>query len=356
VEQTELNNIEKDTEDDISISTQLAQWFKRKKPFLIVILFITLIIFVFFWQRIIIVIHAGEAGVLFRYFSGTEIDHVYEEGVHIFSPLDTLYRYEIRKQTTYHEFDIISNKGLSIHLLLAVRYRPEVSLLGILHQQIGPDYLDRVVLPQIESVMRKELGSYTAEQIYTNEAGLLTKAILNALDEVGRNYVEVEDIIIRSINLPQEIVNAIENKLQQEEFMKSYEFRIETAKKEAERLKLEAEGVADYNKTISDSLTSNLLLHKGIDATKELAESNNAKVVIIGSGDSGLPVILNTEENYKNYREAESTQEDENKNSAKKENEKTDLDHEDNLPDNKNKLKEDSSTKVDNNKALGKSE
>ncbi|MGV6808434.1 MAG: prohibitin family protein [bacterium] len=324
--------------DEVSISSQLSQWFKRKKPWLIIILLIAAIIFIFFWQRVVITIKSGEAGVLFRYFSGTEIDTVYEEGVHLFSPLDTLHRYEIRKQTALHEFNIISNKGLTIHLSLAVRYRPEVSLLGILHQQIGPDYLDRVVLPQIESVMRKELGSYTAEQIYTNEAGLLTKAILNALDEVGRNYVEVEDIIIRSISLPQEIVKAIEHKLQQEEFMKSYEFRIETAKKEAERLESEAKGIANYNTIISQSLTKQLLLHKGIDATKMLAESNNAKVVVIGSGENGLPIILNTEDNYTNYTKPdevtdETTTEntDSTSNSASKTNDKNDTtDHKNN--------------------------
>ncbi|HHC73514.1 MAG TPA: prohibitin family protein [Thiothrix sp.] len=318
-------------DEDVSISTQLSQWFKRKKPWLIITSLTAMILFIFFWQSVVITIKSGEAGVLFRYFSGTEIDTVYEEGVHIFSPLDTLYRYEIRKQTALHEFNIISNKGLTIHLSLAVRYRPEVSLLGILHQQIGPDYLDRVVLPQIESVMRKELGSYTAEQIYTNEAGLLTKAILNALDEVGRNYVEVEDIIIRSISLPQEIVKAIEHKLQQEEFMKSYEFRIETAKKEAERLKSEAEGIASYNKIISQSLTKPLLLHKGIDATKMLAESNNAKVVVIGSGENGLPIILNTEDNYTNYNNhddaANETTNEDKESTTKTDNSKHNIEH-----------------------------
>ncbi len=258
------------------------------------LLLIIVLIFVFFWNRTVITIEPGEAGVLFRRFSGTEIDHVYSEGLHLFSPLDNVYIYEVRKMVAYHEFDVISNKGLSVHLSLATRYRPEYVLLGILHQRIGPDYLQRVILPQIESVMRKQLGSYTAEQIYTNEAGLLTNAILTALDEVGRNYVEVEDIIIRSITLPPQIVIAIEDKLRQEEFMKSYEFRIETSKKEAERLKIEAGGIKDYHRIVDQSLTESILRHKGIDATLALASSPNAKVVVVGSGKDGLPIILNT--------------------------------------------------------------
>lgn len=270
----------------------LYAYIKRKTPLLTVILLIAAMIFVFFFDRIVITIPSGKAGVLYRRFSGTETDTIYSEGLYIISPLDIMYIYEVRKQVARHEFDVISNKGLTVHLSLAVRYRPEYELLGILHQQIGPDYLQRVILPQIESVMRKALGRYTVEQIYTNEAGLLTNTILTALDEVGRNYVQVEDIIIRSIQLPSDIVDAIEDKLKQEEFMKSYEFRIETAKKEAVRQKIEAEGIKVYHETIDKSLTETVLRHRGIEATEKLAMSKNAKVVIIGSGKDGLPIIL----------------------------------------------------------------
>lgn len=259
---------------------------------LIVLGLVLLMLFAFFFDNIVISIQSGEAGVLYRRFSGTETDTIYPEGLYIISPLDTMYIYEVRKQVALHEFDVISNKGLTIHLSLAVRYRPEYELLGILHQRIGPDYLKRVILPQIESVMRKALGNYTAEQIYTNEAGLLTNAILTALDEVGRNYVQVEDIIIRSIKLPADLITAIEDKLKQEEFMKSYEFRIETATKEAERLRIEADGVKVYHKSINETLSESVLRYKGIEATQKLAESKNAKVVVIGSGKNGLPIIL----------------------------------------------------------------
>lgn len=278
-----------------SLSTSIKQWLRRRFALLIVSLLITALVVVFFYDRIIITIDSGEAAILFRRFSGTEIDKIYGEGLHLFSPLDIVYIYEVRNQVAYHDFDVITNKGLKVHLSLAIRYRPEYDLLGILHQRIGPDYLTRVILPQIESVMRKELGNYTAEEIYTNKAGLLTNAILNALEEVGRNYVEVEDIIIRSITLPDKIVMAIENKLEQEEIMKSYEFRLQTAMQEAERLKIEGGGIKTYHQTIAESLNESILRYKGVEATERLATSNNAKVVVIGSGKDGLPVILNTE-------------------------------------------------------------
>jgi regulator of protease activity HflC (stomatin/prohibitin superfamily) len=275
-----------------SAPERVKLWLRKQRSTLIVALLITALIFVFFFDRIVISVHSGEAGVLYHRFSGTETDTIYGEGLYIISPLDYMYIYEVRKQVALHEFDVISNKGLTIHLSLAVRYRPEYELLGILHQRIGPNYLHTVVLPQIESVMRKQLGSYSAEQIYTNQAGLLTNAILTALDEVGRNYVQVEDIIIRSITLPPDMITAIEDKLKQEEFMKSYEFRIQTATKEGERLKIEANAVKAYHNAINESLTESVLRFKGIEATQKLAASPNAKVVVIGSGKDGLPIIL----------------------------------------------------------------
>lgn len=274
------------------VLARVKLWLRKQRSTLIVALLIAALIFVFFFERIVISIHSGEAGVLYHRFSGTETDTIYSEGLYIISPLDTMYIYEVRKQVARHEFDVISNKGLTVHLSLAVRYRPEYELLGILHQRIGPDYLGRVVLPQIESVMRKELGNYTAEQIYTNEAGLLTNAILTALDEVGRNYVQVEDIIIRSIKLPTDMVTAIEDKLKEEEFLKSYEFRIQTATKEGDRLKIEANAIKTYHNAINESLTESVLRFKGIEATLKMATSPNAKVVVIGSGKDGLPIIL----------------------------------------------------------------
>lgn len=279
-------------DDDISMYGLFKGWLKRKKSSLIIIILLFTMSVAFFWDFIIITIKPGEAGILFQRFSGTKIDTVYGEGLHIISPWDTLHIYEVRKQVAFHDFDVISIKGLNIKLSLAVRYRPEYELLGILHQRIGPDYLDRVILPQIESVMRKELGNYTAEEIYTNEKGLLTNTILTALEEVGRNYVEVEDIIIRSLALPADIVTAIEDKLKQEEFMKSYEFRLQTAQKEADRLAIEAQGINQYHKVLSESLTNPILRHKGIIATEQLSMSPNAKVVVIGGGKDGLPIIL----------------------------------------------------------------
>jgi len=294
-----LNRNEADSQeetDELSKArAQFRRWLWGRVPAFMISLIASITLLVILWHRVIIIINPGYNGVLFHLFSGTEVDYVYTEGLNIINPLNTMYIYETRKQVALHEFNILSNKGLTITLSLAIRYQPEVEVLGLLHQRIGPDYLNRVIIPQIESVMRKQLGNYDAEDIYTNKEGLLTNAILLALDEVGRNYVKVEDIIIRSISMPDKIKTAIEDKLSQEELAKSYDYRLRVAQKEAERLGIEAKGIHEYHSTIDQSMSQENLKYEGIQATKELAKSQNAKVIVVGSGKDGLPLILNTE-------------------------------------------------------------
>lgn len=275
-----------------STGASLNHRLRQKKSIFIIILLIIAILTALLWNRIVITAHSGEAGVLFRRFTGTEIDKIYKEGLHIISPLDIMTIYETRNQIALHEFDVLSVKGLRIKLAIAIRYRPQYDMLTVLHQRIGPEYLQRVVLPQIESVMRKQLGSYNADQIYTNENGLLNQAIVLAINEVGRNFVEVDDVIIRSLTLPENIVLAIEDKLTQQEYLRSFEFRLQTADKEAQRKINEAKGIQEAQSIINESLTPEILAFEGIKATQELAKSHNAKIVVIGSGKNGLPLIL----------------------------------------------------------------
>jgi prohibitin 1 len=267
----------------------VSLWLHEHIPAFIVLNLLLLLLAIFLWNRVVVVIPPGQAGVLFRLFSGTEVDRVYGEGLYLISPLNTMNPYETRKQVALHEFEVLTAKGLSVKLSLAIRYQPEVEMLGVLHQRIGPDYAQRVIIPQVESVMRKQLGQYVAEDIYTNKDGLLTRAILAALDEVGRNYIQVEDIIIRSIQLPDKLKAAIEDKLTQEEMLKSYEFRMETARKEAERLMIEAEGHKKHNAIVAETLTDKVLQREQIAAMRDLAKSPNAKTLILGGGQAGAP-------------------------------------------------------------------
>lgn len=202
--------------------------------------------------------------------------------------------YEVRKQIAIHQLDVLSVEGLTLRLELAIRFRPEYSLVGLLHENIGPDYMTRVVVPQTESVLRKQLGNATAVQIYTNEGGLLTRAMLKAMNEAGRNLVEVEDIIIRSIRLPQIVKTAIEEKIRQHQLMASYVYRRKTAVQEAERKRIAAAGIRDYQAFVDETLSERLLTFQGIQATRDLAMSVNPKTLVVGAGSSdlALPIFL----------------------------------------------------------------
>lgn len=263
-------------------------------PYLIVGLLIFLLVFAFLWNRIVIIVGSGEAGVFYSLlFGGTVTDYVYPEGLYLILPWDKMTTYNARVQLMKHEFDVLTNKGLSIRVKIAVRFRPQYELIGILHQLVGPDYVDKIIIPQIESVLRKNIGQYDPEDIYTNKQGILSKIIVLALEEIGRKYVQVDELIIRSLELPESIRKAIEDKLVNEQEYKAYEYKLAKEQEEAKRKRIEAKGVADYQEIIAQTLNEPLLRWQGIHATEELATSSNAKTVVIGAGKEGLPIILN---------------------------------------------------------------
>jgi len=145
----------------------------------------------------------------------------------------------------------------------------------------------------VRSSVRQVAGRYHAEEIYSTKRSEVEAAIINETKIVlGANNIDMKALLIRSINLPEQIKMAIENKLKQEQEALAYKFRLEKEHAEAERRRIEADGISAYNLIISNSLTDKILKQKGIDATLELAKSPNSKVVVIGSGKDGLPMIL----------------------------------------------------------------
>jgi len=275
---------------------RLREWARNKKPLVIVIILIVLLIFLFFFHRIVITIGPGQAGVLYRRLTtGTQTDYIYPEKIHLIFPWDNMYIYDTRIQTILHELTVLTNKGLPITLKLAIRCRPEYEMIGILHKNVGPDYINLIVVPKIESILRKRIGQLNPEDVYTNKEGVLTNILAVAIDEVMQDYIIVEDIIIRSMTMPQAIMQAIESKLVSAQELAKYEFMLQIARSEAERKRIEAVGIKEHNKIIDASLTPQLLRWQGILATQEIAKSNNAKVIVIGAGKDGLPIILGSQ-------------------------------------------------------------
>ena len=149
-----------------------------------------------------------------------------------------------------------------------------------------------MILPQIESVLRRRIGQHSPEEIYTNKEGVLSNIISLAIQEVGQKFVEVDEIIIRTVELPEQVKTAIEEKLVYEQQHLAYQFRLDREEQEAERKRIEALGIMVYQDIISSTLDEKLLRWQGIQATLEIAKSDNSKVVVIGAGEQGLPIIL----------------------------------------------------------------
>ena len=252
------------------------------------------ILIVFLLFKTAVTIGSGEAGVLYKRFGGgVDTEQTYGEGFHIVAPWNDMIIYEVRQQEVFEVMQVLSSNGLEIKLEASVWYQPEYATLGKLHQEKGENYVKRLIEPAIRSAARSVVGRYTPEQLYSSKRDVIQKEIFDEAKKIlGLQYIRVNEVLVRDVELPATIKEAIERKLKQEQTALEYEFRLQTAKKEAERQRIEAEGKANANKILSASLTDKILQEKGIEATLKLSESPNSKVVVIGSGKSGMPIIL----------------------------------------------------------------
>ncbi len=240
-----------------------------------------------------VTIGGGEAGVLFRTFGGgIDTEQTYGEGFHIIAPWNDMYVYEVRQQEVKEQMNVLSSNGLEIQVELSGWFQPEYAKLPMLHREKGTDYLNRVVRPAARSATRSVIGRYTPEEIYSSKRDAIQDEIFAETKEILQDqYVQLNEILVRDITLPSTLKAAIENKLKQEQEALEYEYRLTKASREAERQRIDAEGKAAANRILSASLTDKVLQEKGIQATLELAKSDNTKVIVIGD-KSGMPLIL----------------------------------------------------------------
>lgn len=255
---------------------------------------IILVILVIFGSQMFYTLQPGERAVIFKKFSGgLDKEKIFEPGFHIIAPWNNLFVYEVKEQTSEESMDVLSKNGLSINIDVTVRFNPSYIRIGYLHDEFGKDYINRLVKPEVRSSVRKVAGRFTAEELYSTKRNEVEQGIIEETTKVlGDNYIDMQALLIRSIKLPTQIMSAIETKLTQEQEALAYQFRLDREKSEAERKRIGAEGESAANKIINNSLTLNLLKMRGIEATILLAQSPNSKIVIIGSGKDGLPLIL----------------------------------------------------------------
>ncbi|MBM3807735.1 MAG: prohibitin family protein [Acidimicrobiia bacterium] len=255
---------------------------------------IVLFAVVFFWRSIVHTVNPGEAAVSWKRFSGTQIDKLYLEGTHFIWPWNKIYIYDLRIQKVDTKVPVLSTDGLEINIDVSIRYRAEERTLPQLHKEVGADYPDRIVIPHVVSSVREVFGKYRPEQLYTLRADDVHDQLLTRASKGTRErFVLIDDVIISRIELPEAVQKAIQSKLTQEQEALAYEYRLVTEQREAERKKIEATGIAEFQRAVAPGLSQQYLQWRGIQATLELAKSNNAKLVIVG-GKDGLPIILNT--------------------------------------------------------------
>lgn len=268
---------------------------KRIRPFIII--GVIIIVFIIFAKSTFIILQPTERGVVFKkYSSGLDIENIRGEGLNIIAPWNEMIKFNIDEQTLEETMDVLSQDGLSINIDVSVRFSPQPSEIGKLYLQFKTDYASKLVRQELRSAVRRIIGEYTPEELYSTKRMEIEAEIEEATREVlSKNYVELRALLFRSIKLPETIKNSIEEKLRADQEAQKQKYLIEKAKLEAEQRKIEAQGKADANRILNASLTERILQEKGIQATEELAKSQNSKIVVIGGGKDGLPIILNAD-------------------------------------------------------------
>ena len=233
------------------------------------------------------------AVVFYKFGSGLEKDDVVTPGFHMKAPWNEVFIYDVQETAEGENMDVLDKNGLSIHVDVTVRFKPISDKIGYIYEKFNLNYIEVLVKPEVRSTVRQVMGRYTAEEIYSTKRAEVESTIKEEAEKIlHENNVTMVALLIRSIALPDQIRVAIENKLQQQQEALAYQFRLDKERSEAERKRIAAEGESRANNIINNSLTNNLLKMRGIEATLELSKSPNTKVIVIGSGDEGMPLIL----------------------------------------------------------------
>ena len=267
---------------------------RRRLRSLLVLVVVILPVFLL-WGSLTVTIPSGHAGLTFYTFGqGVDPEETpMSSGFHFKAPWNKVYEYEIRQTEQMEALEVLGSNLLKINMDMTVFTQPMLDKLGYLETERGRNYEEKVIRPAMRSVAREVIAKYLPEEFNTTKREMIQLEIKNRLSEkLAENYIQLNDVLIRNIQLPTTLEQAIERKLQQEQESLEYEFRLEKAQKEADRLRIEAEGIRDFEEIVSKGLSDKLLKWKGIEATKEIAKSPNTKVVIVGAGEDGLPLIL----------------------------------------------------------------
>ena len=306
------------------------RFLRRHFPSLTIMLLAVMLVATFLFPFIVITVPSGQVGVLWKRFNsydlycwcfvgrGTIVDprELRDEGLHVIWPWDKLFLYNLRLQSRTQTYNAISKDGVSVNAQINMRYQLLHNYVGVLHKFIGPNYLYSVVDPEIGSRAREVISQYTAQEVYTSREQIQEKirqeaqkslaSHLNSLvqpeameqpdpkhyNDFLQNSIQIIDTLVLSIELPPAIVAAINRQTQQFYEIQEFKYRVEREAQESTRKQVEANGIAAFQRIVGQGISESYLRWRGIEATLALAQSPNSKVVVIGSGKDGLPIIL----------------------------------------------------------------
>ena len=308
----------------------LWRFIARHLPGVSVLLMVASLTATVLYPYVVITVPSGQVGVLWKRFNGfdaycwcfvgrgTILDprQLRNEGLHVVWPWDKLFLYDLRLHSTTQTYNAISKDGVSVAAQISIRFQLMHNSVGVLHKFIGPNYLASVVSPEIGSQAREVISQYTAQEVYTSREAIQEKIRNNSQKSLGtnlnslvqpaameqpdpknyndflQNSIQILDTLVLSIELPPPIVAAINRQTEQFYQIQEFKFRVEREAQESKRKQIEANGIAAFQRTVSQGISDSYLRWRGIEATLLLAQSTNTKIVIIGNGKDGLPIIL----------------------------------------------------------------
>jgi regulator of protease activity HflC (stomatin/prohibitin superfamily) len=319
--------------DETSRPERRRRWWGflgRNLAGLSVTLMALLLLGIVLWPYMVINVPSGHVGVLWYRFlgfdancwcfvdRGTVLDprQVKEEGLHIIAPWNRMFIYDLRLQSRNETYRAISKDGVSVTAEINIRYQLLHDSVGVLHKFVGPDYFDTILAPEIGSQAREVISRYTAQEVYTSRDRIqreiqdgAQKTLAEKLDKLVQpaaienqdpehysdflaSSILILDTLVLGIDLPPPIIDAINRQTEQFYMIEEYKYRVQREAEESQRKMIEANGIAAFQRTVSQGISDSYLRWQGINATLALAQSPNSKIVIIGAGKDGLPIIL----------------------------------------------------------------
>jgi len=284
---------------------RLVRFLDKLSYELIIILLVALFLLVVFFKQIVYNIPAGQVGVFWsRFGGGTRVDTYLGEGIHFILPWDKVYIYDVRLQQDSSDLNVLMDDGLQVKLAVAWRYRLIAPSAPIMHQYIGKDYKKVLLETDVAQRVRDVMAVHRSEDLYGSSRVEIQDEVRRAVtlnlhskfNPPGHpdfDAIVLEDVIIRNVELPPELLSAIVRKNEALQTSQEYNYRLEIERKEAERRRIEALGIRGFQEIVNSNLSESYLRWRGIEATMQLAKSNNSKIIVIGSGSRGLPIILN---------------------------------------------------------------